>query len=95
MVTPFEQELAERERELGLRRTVMRKVLELMSAALSLVAALAWNDAVQTLFSKIFGPAVGVVAKFLYAILVTSVAVFVILRLTRVSAALEKKNSNK
>lgn len=63
----------------SIRLEVIERVSELMMAALSLVAALAWNDAIQTLFKLIFGDAASVYAKFLYAILVT-LAIIVISR---------------
>ena len=44
---------------------------------MGLVAALAWNTAIQNLFDKIFGQAGGeLVGQFFYAILVTIVVIF-------------------
>ncbi|CAN5906742.1 hypothetical protein BH23ACT11_BH23ACT11_00500 [soil metagenome] len=34
---------------------VLDKILQLMTAAFGLVAALAWNEAIQGLFTAIFG----------------------------------------
>ncbi|MBU0540585.1 hypothetical protein KKF59_02560 [Patescibacteria group bacterium] len=70
--------------------SVIKKTLELMTAAFAFVAALAWNDAVQTLFQKIFGPAQGIIAKFLYAGLITAIVVWVGIRLSAVNNILEK-----
>ena len=56
---------------------VLDKFSVLITTALGLVAALAWNTAIQTLFTAIFGEAGGaLVGQFLYAILVTIVVIF-------------------
>lgn len=56
-----------------------------MTAAFGLVAALAWNDAIQSLFTTLFGTAGDLAAKFVYALLVTVVVVFVTVRLGRIA----------
>ena len=56
---------------------VLDKFSELITTALGLVAALAWNAAIQQLFTQIFGEAGGALAaKFFYAILITLVVIF-------------------
>ena len=64
-------------------REVLEKTLQLATAAFGLVAALAWNDAIQSLFTQIFGDAADVTAKFVYAILVTGLVIFATIRLAR------------
>ena len=56
---------------------IFDKIILLMMSAFSLVAALAWNDAVQTLFKTYFGEQSGIIAKFLYAVVVTILVVVV------------------
>ncbi|MBP9869772.1 hypothetical protein KBC59_04420 [Patescibacteria group bacterium] len=73
---------------------VVQKILELMTAAFSLVAALAWNDAIQSLFLKIFGPQSNVTAKFIYAVFITGIVVWVGFRLSRVTKLIEKKTTS-
>ena len=87
------QKPGETRKEMGLRMSVVQKILELMTAAFSLVAALAWNDAIQSLFVRIFGSTSGVVAKFIYALLITALVVLVVLRLSKITAYLEKDSS--
>ena len=77
--------------EKSLRRTILIKTLELITAAFSLVAALAWNDAIQSMFAILFGTASSIWAKFIYAILVTSLAVFIVYRVSKMDAALNQK----
>jgi len=56
----------------------------LMTAAFGLVAALAWNDAVQSLVKELFGTAAsGVVAKFGYALIITLVFTLISLKITK------------
>lgn len=86
-----EKKSGETERQASLRLSVAQKTLELMTAAFSLVAALAWNDAIQTLFLRLFGPTSSLIAKVLYALLVTALVVWIGLRLSRITKALEKR----
>lgn len=64
---------------------VLDKLVELVTAAFGLVAALAWNTAIQELFSIVFSETGDLVAKFLYAITVTVIVVFVTIRLGRMA----------
>ncbi|HKH12093.1 MAG TPA: DUF5654 family protein [Rubrobacter sp.] len=55
---------------------VLDKFSTLITTALGLVAALAWNTAIQNLFNKLFGQAGGeLVGQFFYAILVTIIVI--------------------
>lgn len=67
------------------RKLLWKETSTLITAALSLVAALAWNDAIQSLFQELLGVAGSLYAKFLYAILVTILSVFLVIRLTKLS----------
>lgn len=66
-----------------LKVEILEKILTLVTASLGFVAALAWNDAIQKLFSEIFGQASSLWAMFLYALLITVVVVLVTLKITR------------
>ncbi|MBI4138540.1 hypothetical protein HY479_00110 [Candidatus Uhrbacteria bacterium] len=87
----MKKKTGETEREMSLRLTVVKKTLELLTSAFALVAALAWNDAVQTLFVQLFGPSQGVAAKFLYALLVTALVVWIGIRLSRLTKIIDKR----
>ena len=65
-------------------REVLETTITLATTAFGLVAALAWNDAIQTLFAAIFGEAADITAKFLYALIVTAIVVFATIRLGRI-----------
>jgi len=64
------------------RLLIMKRMLELMTVAFALVAGLAWNDAIQSLFRKIFGEQSSLVAKFIYAFCVTALIVLIGFRLS-------------
>ena len=63
---------------------VLDKFAELITVALGLVAALAWNTAIQNLFTTIFGKAGGaLIGQFIYAILITLVVIFATIAVSR------------
>lgn len=66
------------------RREFLEQSFTYVIGGFSLVAALAWNDAIRGLFEKIFpGQNAGLVAKFVYAIVITLVVVFITVKLRR------------
>ncbi len=70
---------------------VLEKFSTLITTALGLVAALAWNTAIQTLFTEIFGEAGGKLAgQFFYAILVTVVVIFATIYVGRAAERAKK-----
>jgi len=72
---------------------VLDKVAALMTAAFGLVAALAWNGAIQQLFVQMFGTAESLSAQLSYAIIVTIIAVIATILIARAAskAKAEKK----
>ena len=65
-------------KEESFKQKAQRQTIGYMTAALGLVAGLAWNDAVKTLIESVY-PAQGnsVAAKFVYAIVITLLIVVV------------------
>lgn len=53
------------------------------SAAFGVVAALAWNAAITELFKQLLPGASGIVGLFVYAVVITVVAVAVVVNLAR------------
>jgi hypothetical protein len=76
---------ARREEGEAVSSEVLDKLVELVTAAFGLVAALAWNTAIQELFNMIFPEAGDLIAKFLYAVVITVIVVFVTIRLGRLT----------
>ncbi|MBT7237303.1 hypothetical protein HN865_00415 [Candidatus Woesearchaeota archaeon] len=65
---------------------VIEKIAALMTAAFGLVAALAWNGAIQAIFASVFGDASDITAMLIYAVVVTIIAVFAAIWIGRVEA---------
>lgn len=74
------------------RKQFAKKTLDLMTAGFGLVAALAWNDFIKEIMNAyirpFFGESSAVVTQFLYAVLVTFLAVLVTYNLAKLA---EKK----
>lgn len=58
-----------------LREEIMDKIAALVTVAFGLVAALAWNTAIQKTFETYFGTNGALISFYTYAVLVTIVAV--------------------
>ena len=69
------------------------KVVTLMTGAMGLVAALAWNDTMRTLFQRVFGTqgSGDITAMFIYSIIVTAAVVLVTYRLARFAERIKNK----
>jgi hypothetical protein len=67
------------------RAAYLQTMISLASAAFGVVAALAWNSAITALFKQVFGTGGQIVSLFLYAILVTVIAVIVMANLARMA----------
>jgi len=65
----------------SLKVEVLTKIIDLATAGFGLVAALAWNEAIKAIFDVIFPHAGNLVAKLVYALVVTIIVVFITLRL--------------
>ena len=66
--------------------TVIKTIITLVTTAFGLVAGLAWNDAIQKLIESIMGAGDALTGLFIYAIVVTIIAVVVTILLARVAA---------
>jgi Family of unknown function (DUF5654) len=68
-----------------MQKEVIEKIAALITAAFGLVAALAWNEAIQEIFRLVFGEQSGVWAMIFYAVVVTIIAVIVTIWIGRVA----------
>ncbi len=71
-------------------REYVKTMIQLSTTAFGLVAALAWNEAIKTLFAEIFGTHSGIISLFVYATVITLVTVMVTARLGKLADKLEK-----
>ena len=67
------------------RSAYLQVMIALASAAFGVVAALAWNSAITALFKQIFGTSAQIVSLFIYAVIVTIIAVIVMVWLARMA----------
>ncbi len=63
---------------------ILDRFAQLVTTALGLVAALAWNAAIQALFAKLFGKAgAALIGQFAYAVVITLVVIFATMAVSR------------
>ena len=67
-------------------KTVIKTIITLVTTAFGLIAGLAWNDAIQKLIESVMGAGDALTGLFIYAIVVTIIAVVVTILLARVAA---------
>ena len=70
------------------KRALKEKTTTLIIGGFGLVAALAWNEAIKSLFETYFKESSGLMGKFIYALIITLIVVIVSIRLGKIS---EKK----
>ncbi|MGO4886851.1 DUF5654 family protein [Anaerobacillus sp. MEB173] len=58
-------------------RKFIEQIITLFTASVGVMAALAWNDAVQALLTKWFPYGEGIRERFLFAIIITIIAVLI------------------
>ena len=67
------------------RSVYLQTMIALASAAFGVVAALAWNSAITALVKQIFGSGAQIISLFIYAIIITIIAVIVMVNLGKVA----------
>lgn len=73
---------------------IITQMLTLVTSGFGVVAALAWNQAIQDFVKEFVEPRVpgsGLAYKFLYAILITMLIVLITVQLSRISAKFQNK----
>lgn len=81
-----------KEEQLNLRREIKEKTIGYILGAFSLVAGLAWNEAVKSFIDQFF-PFSGnsVLIKFIYAIIVTIIIVVITVYLLKLTEKKQEK----
>ncbi|MFX1521450.1 MAG: DUF5654 family protein [Promethearchaeota archaeon] len=74
-----------------LRREIVDKFSTLITTAFGLVAALAWNGAIQAIFKQIFGTPDAIIPQITYAVTVTIIAVIATIWISRIAERLKAK----
>ncbi len=73
-----------------MKSEVIEKIAVLITTAFGLVAALAWNGAIQAIFKEVFGTAEGVGPMVIYALVVTVIAVIATVWIGKLSERTKK-----
>jgi formate/nitrite transporter FocA (FNT family) len=73
------------------KKELKAKTITLILGGFGLVAALAWNEAIKTLFETLFPKKSELVGKFIYAAIVTIIVVLVSLQLGKIPKSSEKE----
>jgi hypothetical protein len=80
--------------EKAFHEELVGQLLTLVTSGFGVVAALAWNDAIQSFVKEFIEPRVpgsGLFSKFLYAALITCLIVLITYQLSRVAAKLQAR----
>lgn len=72
-----------------MKKEIIENLSVLVTSAFGLVAALAWNSAIQQLFRDFLGEADSLPLMFLYALLITILAVIVTILIGKISKNLK------
>jgi len=77
------------------RKELIKQMITLSTAGFGLVAALAWNEAVQAFVNeyvnKYLSIGSGIISKFIYAVIITVFAVVVTFQLSKLAGDEEKE----
>jgi len=82
------------DKEKNLKAEIVKQMVTLSTSGFGLVAALAWNSVIQEFVNsyvkKWLPEGSGIISLLIYAVIVTALAVFVTLQLSRLSDKLQK-----
>lgn len=70
----------------GIRFEILDKMAALVTAAFGLVAALAWNDLIKSIFAQVFGTSDAIIPMIIYALIVTVIAVILTVIVARATS---------
>ena len=77
-----------------MRKEVLEKLAALITAAFGLIAALAWNGAVQEMFKEFYGDASTLSGMIAYAVIVTIIAVIATVWIGKLSERGQQKEKS-
>ena len=84
-----------KQEEKSFRQELFQQLITLSTSGFGLVAALAWNEAIQSFvhdfIQPYFSSEYGVLSKLLYALLITGFAVLITYQLSRLAARFSSK----
>jgi hypothetical protein len=93
LIFGFYKHMVNKKEKHKIHLAILKQLIALSTSGFGLVAALAWNNVIQelvTTYIKPLFPAGSLVSLFLYAVLITALAVIVTYNLSQVVEKLEK-----
>lgn len=81
-------------KEKAFHEELIGQLITLSTSGFGLVAALAWNETIKEFVDKFIEPSIpgsGLISKFFYALLITSLAVLVTYQLSRIASRFQRK----
>lgn len=76
-----------------MRTEIIEKISALITSAFGLVAALAWNSTIQSIFSRYYGqPGENITSQIIYAVIVTLTAVFATIWIGKAAEKAKKRD---
>lgn len=79
----------------NLRGEFVKTIAQFVTAAFAFVAALAWNEAIKGLIDRFISTGAGLRSMFIYAFLVTALAVLVTYYLGKLSQEAKEEDAEK
>lgn len=83
------------EKQISFRRELIEQFVTLSTSGFGLVAALAWNEAIQSFvkdyIQRFYPDQSGVFSKFIYAVIITVFAVLVTYQLSRLASKVSSR----
>lgn len=77
--------------EIPVHAAVIDKITQSIITGLGLVTALAWNEAIQSVFNRFSSKPASLAAKFIYAVALTVIIVIITVQLTKIAKKINKK----
>ncbi|MBI2599616.1 hypothetical protein HYW43_01710 [Candidatus Daviesbacteria bacterium] len=81
--------MAKKSRDFSFHKELIQQLVTLSTSAFGLAAALAWNDTIQQTVKEFIEPRIpglGVLSRFIYAIIVTTLGVVITFQLSRLAS---------
>ncbi len=78
---------------MGDRGSFLATMIALASVAFGIIAALAWNTAISDLIKQLLPPGQGIISEFIYAVIITIIAVVVMVQLGKLAERAGGKSS--
>lgn len=81
-------------KERSFKKELLNQLITLSTSGFGLVAALAWNEAIQAFvkeyIQRFYPDHLGIISKLIYALIITILAVFITYQLSRLSSQTNK-----